>query len=299
MTDAKLMNLFWSSAGVYPMEAEIGTFDFERRARSAAKAGFAGMSFWHTDLDRILETRSLGEVKRILDDNGLSTFEVEFVEDWFVDGAGKAASDRRKWRLLEASQALGAHHVKVGDFHNMPVKMAALIDAFGVLCADAAGYGATIGFEFMASAMISRLEDCLTMVQGADAANGGLIFDIAHTNALGISNEDVASIPGRFVISAELGDNLRASNAGIRMRASGATLRRRRARYCGLRRGGAGDGISGAVGGGSVQPRAGRLAGRGARPAGVRDDAAVRPLISGELAAARFGATTGWQAAAT
>jgi sugar phosphate isomerase/epimerase len=211
VTDAKLMNLFWSSAGVYPMEAEISTFDFERRARSAAKAGFAGMSFWHTDLDRILETRSLGEVKRILDDNGLSTFEVEFVEDWFVVGERKAASDRRKSRLLEASQALGAHHVKVGDFHNTATSMPQLIDAFGVLCADAAGCGATIGFEFMASAMINRLEDCLTMVRGADAANGGLIVDIAHTNALGISNEDVAAIPGRFVISVELGDNLRAS----------------------------------------------------------------------------------------
>src|SRR5665213_2686040 len=161
------MNLFWSSAGVYPMEEEISPFDFERRARSAAAAGFSGMSFWHTDLEHILKTRSLGEVKRILDDNGLGTFEVEFVEDWFAEGDLKAASDRRKWRLLEASQILGAHHVKVGDFHNTAVSMAHLINAFGGLCADAAGYGATIGFEFMTSAMIHRLEDCLTMVQGA------------------------------------------------------------------------------------------------------------------------------------
>jgi len=214
VADAKLMNLFWSSAGVYPMEAEISPFDFERRARSAAEAGFAGMSFWHTDLDRILETRSLGEIKRILDDNGLSTFEVEFIEDWFVDGAPRAASDKRRRMLFEACEVLGAHHIKVGDFHNTPVHMPQLIDAFGALCADAARHGATIGFEFMASAMIHRLDDCLAMVRGADAANGGLIVDIAHTNALGISNVEVATIPGRFLISAELGDNLKASSPG-------------------------------------------------------------------------------------
>ena len=212
--EAKLMNLFWSSAGVYPMEAEISPFDFARRAKSAAAAGFAGMSFWHTDLDQLLETRTLGEVKRILDDNGLTTFEVEFIEDWFVGGPRRAASDLRRRRLLDASAALGAHHIKVGDFGNTPVEMTALIDAFGALCGDAARHGATIGFEFMASAMIHRLEDCLAMVQEANAPNGGLIVDIAHTNALGISNAEVATIPGRFMVSVELGDNLRASSPG-------------------------------------------------------------------------------------
>ena len=38
----------------------------------------------------ILETRTLGEVKAILDDHGLSAYEVEFIEDWFVDGDRRA-----------------------------------------------------------------------------------------------------------------------------------------------------------------------------------------------------------------
>jgi sugar phosphate isomerase/epimerase len=210
------MNLFWSSAGIYPMESEISPFDFEARVKSAAKAGFAGFSFWHTDLEAICRTRPLREVRRILDDNGLSTFEVEFIEDWFVDGERKAVSDRRKWWLLEVSELLGAHHVKVGDFRNTPVEMPRLIDAFAALCADAAKHRATIGFEFMASAMIHELGDCLALVAGAAAPNGGLIIDIAHTNALGISNADVASIPGRYMVSVELGDNLRRDTPGYR-----------------------------------------------------------------------------------
>jgi sugar phosphate isomerase/epimerase len=150
----QLMNLFWSSAGIYPMESEVSPFDFEARVKSAASAGFGGFSFWHTDLEAICATRPVSEVRRILDDNGLTTFEVEFIEDWFVEGAREAASDKRKWWLLEVSEALDAHHVKVGDFRNTPVEMPRLIDAFAALCADAARHKATIGFEFMKSAMI-------------------------------------------------------------------------------------------------------------------------------------------------
>ncbi len=213
MTD-KLMNLYWSSSGLYPGEGEISPFDFTARVKSAAKAGFAGLSFWHTDLEAICARRPLSEVKRILDDNGLSTFELEFIEDWFVGGVQKVASDKRKWRLLEASEVLGAHHVKVGDFKNTLVEMPKLIEAFGALCADGARHGATIGFEFMASAMIHELADCLAMVEGAGAANGGLVVDIAHTNALGITNEQIAAIPGRYMISVELGDNHRRTTPG-------------------------------------------------------------------------------------
>lgn len=210
----QLMNLYWSACGLFPGDGEVSPFDFEARVKSAAKAGFAGFSFWHADLEAICATRPLSEVKRILDDHGLTTFEMEFLEDWFVDGERRTASDRRRKWLLEASEALGAHHIKVGDFKNTPVGMSRLIDEFALLCADAARHRQTIGFEFMASAMIHELDDCLKMVEGANAPNGGLVVDIAHTNALGITNEQVAAIPGRFMVSVELGDNLKRTTSG-------------------------------------------------------------------------------------
>jgi sugar phosphate isomerase/epimerase len=153
-------------------------------------------------------------VRSILDDSGITAFEIEFLEDWFVDGEAKAASDRRRAMLLEASAALGCHHVKVADFHNAPTTLPQLIDSFGALCEDAARFGVAIGFEFMASAMIHRLEDCLAMVQGAAAPNGGLIVDIAHTTALGISNAEIAHIPARYLVSVELNDNMLPTTPG-------------------------------------------------------------------------------------
>lgn len=210
----ELMNLFTSNSGVTVGEGEISPFPFEDRVKSLAKAGFGGMSFWHTDLARIMETRPLRDIKALLDDNGLGVYELEFIEDWFVTGERKAASDERKRFLFEVHEVLGSHHIKVGDFRNTPASMPQLIDGFATLCADAAEIGATIGFEFMASAMIHTLEESLEMVEGAAAPNGGLIVDIAHTMALGISNEAVSRIPPRYLISVELNDNVLPTTPG-------------------------------------------------------------------------------------
>ena len=145
-------------------------------------------------------------MKMILDDNGVKHIELEFLTDWFLKGARKAESDRRKRRLLEASEALDAKHVKVGDFYNTKCTMSAVIEAFAALCAEAEEYGATIGFEFMASAMIDNLKDSLSMVVTAGAKNGGLILDIVHVVNLGITYEEISNIPLQYLINVELND---------------------------------------------------------------------------------------------
>ena len=48
-----LMNLFWTTAGIFPGEGEISPFDFKDRVEAAAKAGFTGIGIWHTDLEHI------------------------------------------------------------------------------------------------------------------------------------------------------------------------------------------------------------------------------------------------------
>jgi sugar phosphate isomerase/epimerase len=212
-SEIELMNLYWSTSGIFPGTAEISPHDFEERVKAAARAGFKGIGIWHTDLEHICVHRTLKEVKAILDDNGIEHVELEFLTDWFVDGARKAESDSRKRRLLGASAALDAKHVKVGDFYSTASRMPRLVDAFAALCAEAEGYGATIGFEFMSSAMLDNLKDSLTMVETAGAKNGGLILDIVHVVNSGISYEDVSRIPVRYLISVELNDGTSPSSS--------------------------------------------------------------------------------------
>ena len=201
-----LMNLYWTSAGIYPGAGEISPFDFKDRVEAAARAGFKGIGIWHTDLEHSLIHRSLKEMKTILDDNGIQHLELEFLTDWFLDGARKAESDSRKRRLLEASAALNARHVKIGDFYNTACPMPKIIEAFAALCKEAEDYGATIGFEFMASAMINTFRESLALVETAGAKNGGLILDIVHVVMLDISYDEISNMSLQYLINVELND---------------------------------------------------------------------------------------------
>ncbi len=170
--DVELMNLFWTTAGIFPGEGEISPYDFKDRVEAAARAGFKGIGIWHTDLEHVMLHRPLKEMKMILDDNGMKYVELEFLTDWFLDGERKRESDSRKRRLMEAAEVLHAKHIKVGDFYNMPYSMPRVVDSFAALCAEAEQHGTTIGFEMMGSSMINNLRDTITMVETAGAKNG-------------------------------------------------------------------------------------------------------------------------------
>ena len=201
-----LMSLYWTTAGIFPGQGEISRFDFKDRVQAAAKAGFKGIGIWHTDLEHILQFRTLKEMKRILDDNGMKYVELEFLTDWFLEGARKSESDSRKHRLFEASEALHAKHVKVGDFYNSTCPMPLIVEAFAALCAEAENYGATIGFEIMGCAMIDNLKEAISLVETAGARNGGLIIDIYQVANLGMTFEEINRIPLQNLINVELND---------------------------------------------------------------------------------------------
>jgi sugar phosphate isomerase/epimerase len=200
------MSLYWTTAGIFPGQGEISRFDFKDRMQAAARAGFKGIGIWHTDLEHILQYRTLKEIKRILDDNGIEHIELEFLTDWFLDGARKAESDSRKKRLFEASEALHAKHIKVGDFYNTTCPLPHAIESFAALCAEAEKYGAKIGFEIMGCAMIDNIQDALTMVETAGANNGGLIIDTYQVANLGMTYEDIRRIPLEYLTNVELND---------------------------------------------------------------------------------------------
>jgi len=212
MTDAvDLLASYWTiSAGDPHTDREYSPFDFKDRVESAARAGFKGFGVWHADLDHVRAKYSLHEMKRILGDNGIRHLELEFLGDWFLNdedgGDRKKQSDLRKQDLFEAAEALGAHHVKVGDFYQQQCPMPRLIDAFGVLCREAAQHNTKIGFELMPFAMIRTLDESMIMVKGAGAENGGIIFDLWHIVKLGLPYEEVFRVPQQYVVSVELND---------------------------------------------------------------------------------------------
>ena len=203
----ELLASYWTiSCGIPHTDREYSPFDFRERVESAARAGFKGFGIWHADLEQVLKTRSLREMKQILDDNGITHIELEFLTDWFLGGERKKQSDIRKKLLFDAAEALRAHHVKVGDFFQEKATIARLIEAFAGLCAEAAERGTKVGFELMPFAMIQTLEDSLKLVQEAGADNGGLCLDTWHIVKLKIPFDRVRRIPLQYITSVELND---------------------------------------------------------------------------------------------
>jgi sugar phosphate isomerase/epimerase len=209
---ADLLALYWTVSG--PVEVHVGRewslFDLRDRCEQAARAGFSGTGIWHADLEHVLETRSLGEVKQLLDDNGMRYLELEFVMDWFLDPADerRRASDETRKLLFEAAAALDAHHVKVGNIPGTPCGLQELTERYAELCAEAAEqHDAKVVYEFMPfDVNVHDLDTALALVEGAGAANGGLALDTWHLAKLGIEPDDLRRIPPRQLGWVELSD---------------------------------------------------------------------------------------------
>ena len=229
--DVELLASYWTIAGaaVPHTGPEYSNFDFKDRVEALGRVGFKGIGIWHTDLAHTLETRSLSEMKQILDDNGIVHIELEFLTDWFVEGERRKASDQERIRLLQAAEVLQARHIKVGDFQGEEAAMDSLIESFADLCSDAADHGTRILFELLPVSMINTLEDTLTMLEGADADNGGVMLDTWHVVKLGIPYEEIPKIPKRFLLGVELNDGETVTPEGMDFRTQTTEHRR----FCG------------------------------------------------------------------
>ena len=204
----ELIATYWTLAGGATPHTgpEHSLFDFKDRVEACAKVGFKGIGFWHSDLDMILTKWTLPEMKTILDANGMKYIEIEFLADWFRDGEEKRQSDIRKKKLFEVYEALGARHLKVGDFEHKDTPMPKVIESFASLCKDADQHGVRVVYELMPFAMVDNIPDTLTMLKGAGAKNGGVIFDMWHMAKMGVPYEQIASFPMEYFFAVEIND---------------------------------------------------------------------------------------------
>jgi sugar phosphate isomerase/epimerase len=208
----ELVGLYWTVSG--PVEVHVGRewslFDWADRCAEARKVGFSGIGIWHADLQHVLETRGLVEMKTAFDDNGLRYLELEFLMDWFVDPGDprREASDEMRKLLFEAAAAFGAHRIKVGNIPGTPCELPQLTERFAELCADAARHtDAKVVYEFMPFDVNVRTVDAaVTVVGGAGAANGGVAIDTWHMSKLGIAPDELRRIPPQYLSWIELSD---------------------------------------------------------------------------------------------
>jgi sugar phosphate isomerase/epimerase len=214
-----LLASYWTIAGdVNPGTGgrEWSLFDFRDRVEAAARAGFRGIGLWHADVEHTLESLSLADMKKILDDNGIAHLELEFLQlSGWLNGGDVAAAEADKNKLLTWAEALNARHVKVGDFFNTPTTLAEATAVFAAVCTDAANAGTNVLFEMMPFAMIDDFERSIQMVVDAGADNGGVMMDTWHMLKMGVPMEKIASTPSEYLLGIELNDGWTATPEGL------------------------------------------------------------------------------------
>jgi len=192
---------------------EWSRWDFEERVTKAAEVGFTGMSIWHAELEHVLESRTLEEMKEILDAKGMRGIELEFLNFWFLDEDDERRQDEAETRslFLEAAEVFDADRLKVGNIPGTPADLETLASSFEALCAEAAAAGTDVGYEVIPfDPNVASLDDALQIV--AEPENGGLVLDAWHMETLGIDDEEIRALPASKILGAELNDGVRDSD---------------------------------------------------------------------------------------
>jgi len=215
----QLLGSYWTLAvGADPLGEQRCLHDFRVRVETAAKAGFMAMGFWHADISEIRKKHSFREMKQILDDNGITQVEVEWLLDWFCTGERRAVSDKTRALLLDAAAALGARHIKIGDLGNDCAEVPLMAEEFGLLCRQAAERGTNVLFE-MLPAVFSRapsLDQVLAICRGSGARNGGIMLDNLHLQRTATPPEDIVRKIGRDIpLGVEINDGTLAMPANL------------------------------------------------------------------------------------
>ncbi|WP_214402419.1 sugar phosphate isomerase/epimerase family protein [Pseudonocardia lacus] len=211
-----VLGSYWTTAG----PVQIGTgrewslFGWPERCAEAAGVGMRGLGLWHADLEHLLRTHSLAELRSIFVDHGLEVLELEFLNDWFVPPGDprRTASDQQRDLLFGAAAELGAHHIKLGNLKRTEAGLDQLTTAFAELCADAAGrHGAPLAYELMPfDVNAGSIEAVVRIVGGAGAANGGIALDTWHLGKMRIAPDELATVPADLLGYVELSDGMRA-----------------------------------------------------------------------------------------
>ena len=200
---------FWTICGDIHVDGPttVAQYSLRERAEAAAKVGYTGMGFFHTDLMYNVSQFGYGYIRSVLKDNGMVHVEVEQLLDWFASGAKRAELDSKRKDLLDAAYELGARTLKCsGDAETEACDVPKVADAFAELCDDARVAGTTVALELMPFTNIRSFETARDIVKQAGRENGGMCLDIWHFVRGGVDFRKISDLPNGYIKCIELND---------------------------------------------------------------------------------------------
>lgn len=210
MSSTDLIAACWTTAGdAVPLDGmNDSPLSLPERIAAAAAAGFTGFGIVHNDLANYLSGGGdLNTLRHHLDDAGIRYVELEFLTDWWLPRAERAAADAVQRLLLDAAEPLRAHHVKIGpDLEHTAFDLDQYAENFHRVSDDFAQVGATVAFEFMPFANVATLAQGVELVRTAGHPNGGLMIDLWHLIRGSGTLDELSRVPVEYITGMELDD---------------------------------------------------------------------------------------------
>lgn len=158
----------------------------------ASAAGFSGVGLrlspareGEQQYPMIGDTPMMRETQALLRDSGVQVLDVEVI--WLRPDT--RATDYEG--LFAAAARLGARRILVAG---ADANLARATASFAAVCELADRYGLGVDLEFMLFSEVKSLQQALSIVQGAQQTNGGVLLDALHVARSGTTLEDVARI---------------------------------------------------------------------------------------------------------
>ncbi len=209
----QLLAACWTSAGdVMPARGPATSpVDIRERVKAVGDAGYTGFGLNHADLVVARETIGLPTLAQLLDDNGISTVQLEWITNWWCTGERRRQSDAVRQDLFDASETLPVDHIKVGaDDDGNPVPYEQLRQGFYDLAEAGQQTGVKIAFENTPfSHHIRTTGQAIDFVTQVGHPNGGLMLDIWHAYRGRTPYAEVTRLlPLQYLFGVELDDGL-------------------------------------------------------------------------------------------
>jgi sugar phosphate isomerase/epimerase len=214
----------------------VRTLPLKEQLRAAAIARCEALSVTPSDyvawLGSAISTR---DMKAMAEDAGvrithLDPF-VRWVEQWQPDLPGEDfptnafAFDADDFFRMAGALGVESFTAWAG-FPAGRYKTPQLIDAFGALCHRAAAEGLRCDLEFIPVFGIPNLRTAWTIVDGAGAANSGIVLDMWHYMRSGRDDALLSTIPGDRITAVQLCDATAQLPAGMSLAYDGLNNRR-------------------------------------------------------------------------
>jgi sugar phosphate isomerase/epimerase len=212
MTAPELLATCWTTAGDAVPPLGSSPIPLPARIEQAARAGFVGVGILHGDLEDYLRSGgTLSALRDCLTDNGIRHVELEFLIGWWeADGPVRQEADRIQRLLLDAAQALHAHHVKIGpDLENGPFDLGRWAEQLHRVSESFASVGTKTGLEFIVFSNVNSLTSAVELIRAADHPSAGVLIDMWQIMRGGAHQlQQVAEIPPELITHVELNDGV-------------------------------------------------------------------------------------------